>query len=70
MKAEELRVLDPEELSNRLRASRRELYELRFNLAVGQLENNSQIRRVRKDIARILTVMHLREQDAGTEEQA
>jgi large subunit ribosomal protein L29 len=70
VKAEELRVLDPEELSNRLRASRRELYELRFNLAVGQLENNSQIRRVRKDIARILTVMHLREQDAGTEEQA
>ncbi|HUZ89130.1 MAG TPA: 50S ribosomal protein L29 [Candidatus Acidoferrales bacterium] len=58
--AEELRVLDAEELSSRLKGARRELYELRFKLAVGQLENNRHVHRVRKDIARILTVVHER----------
>lgn len=53
-------MLATEELEGRLRSARRELYELRFRLAVGQLENHRQIRRVRKDIARILTVMHQR----------
>ena len=61
MKAEELAVLEPHELSDRLKASRRELYELRFQVAVGQLENNRQIRKVKKDIARILTVIRSRE---------
>ena len=63
MKAEELRTLDAEELGGRLKQARRELYELRFKLAVGQLENNREIRKARKDIARILTVMH--QQRAG-----
>ena len=58
MKAEELRTLDADELGGRLKQARRELYELRFKLAVGQLENNREIRKVRKDIARILTVIH------------
>ena len=61
MKAEELTVLEPHELSDRLKASRRELYELRFQVAVGQLENNREIRKVKKDIARILTVIRSRE---------
>jgi len=61
LKAEELRTLDAEELSSRLKGARRELYELRFKLAVGQLENNRQVLRVRKDIARILTVVHERQ---------
>jgi large subunit ribosomal protein L29 len=61
VKAEELAVLEPHELSDRLKASRRELYELRFQVAVGQLENNRQIRKVKKDIARILTVIRSRE---------
>lgn len=60
MKAEELRTLDSDELSSRLRGARRELYELRFKLAVGQLDDHRQIRKVRKDIARILTVVHAR----------
>jgi large subunit ribosomal protein L29 len=47
----------------RLRTARRELYELRFKHAVGQLENSSQISKVRHDIARIMTV--LRERDFG-----
>ena len=54
----ELRDLDGDELGVRLQQARRELYELRFKLAVGQLENNREIRKVRKDIARILTVIH------------
>lgn len=58
VKAEELRTLDAEELGGRLKQARRELYELRFKLAVGQLENNRQIRKARKEIARILTVIH------------
>src|SRR5262244_1331573 len=60
MKADELRTLDADELSSRLRGARRELYELRFKLAVGQLDDHRQIRKVRKDIARILTVVHAR----------
>jgi large subunit ribosomal protein L29 len=61
VKAEELTVLEEHELTDRLRQSRRELYELRFQVAVGQLENNRQIRKVKKDIARILTVIRMRE---------
>jgi large subunit ribosomal protein L29 len=60
MKVDELRVLEADELGGRLRASRRELYELRFKHAVGQLENSSQISKVRHDIARIMTVLHER----------
>ena len=63
MKVDELRVLEADELSLRMRAARRELYELRFKHAVGQLENSSQISKVRHDIARIMTV--LRERDFG-----
>ena len=63
MKVDDLRVLEADELGMRLRTSRRELYELRFKHAVGQLENSSQISKVRHDIARIMTV--LRERDFG-----
>ena len=63
MKVDELRVLEADELGVRLRTARRELYELRFKHAVGQLDNSSQISKVRHDLARILTV--LRERDLG-----
>lgn len=61
MKVDELRVLEVDELGGRLRAARRELYELRFKHAVGQLENSSEISKVRHDIARIMTVLTERE---------
>ncbi|HET7465618.1 MAG TPA: 50S ribosomal protein L29 [Candidatus Dormibacteraeota bacterium] len=61
MKVGELRVLEEDELNGRLRVARRELYELRFKHAVGQLENSSQIAKVRHDIARIMTVLSERE---------
>ena len=60
VKAEELHALDADELTSRLKGARRELYELRFKLAVGQLDDHRQVRKVRKDIARILTVVHTR----------
>ncbi len=60
IRTSELAELDSEQLAARLSGERRELYELRFKLAVGQLENNRQVRRVRKNIARILTVVQQR----------
>jgi len=60
MKVDELRVLQEDELGGKLKAARRELYELRFKHAVGQLENSSQIAKVRHDIARIMTVLQER----------
>jgi large subunit ribosomal protein L29 len=68
MKVDELRVLEVDELDGRLKAARRELYELRFKHAVGQLENSSQISKVRHDIARIMMVR--RERDFGIVAQA
>jgi large subunit ribosomal protein L29 len=67
VKAEELQTLDAEELNSRLKGARRELYELRFKLAVGQLDDHRQIRKVRKDIARILTVVHARRLEGAPE---
>jgi large subunit ribosomal protein L29 len=61
MKVDELRELEEDQLGDRLRSARRELYELRFKHAVGQLENSSQISKVRHDIARIMTVLSERE---------
>ena len=63
MRVDDLRILEADELGMRLRTARRELYELRFKHAVGQLDNSSQIKKVRHDLARILTV--LRERDLG-----
>jgi large subunit ribosomal protein L29 len=63
VKVNEFRELEEDQLGDRLRAARRELYELRFKHAVGQLENSSQISKVRHDIARIMTV--LTERDLG-----
>ena len=60
MQVQELRELDAEELSGRLKGARRELFELRFKLAVGQLDNPQQIKIVRREIARILTIVHER----------
>jgi large subunit ribosomal protein L29 len=66
MKVSELRVLEEDELGTRLKTARRELYELRFKHAVGQLENSSQIAKVRHDIARIMTVLTERELGIST----
>ena len=59
--APELRELDTEGLTERLRDAKEELFNLRFQMATGQLTNNRRLRVVRHDIARIYTVIRERE---------
>jgi large subunit ribosomal protein L29 len=59
--SDELRELRDEELRSRLRESKEELFNLRFQMATGQLDNNRRLRDVRHDIARIYTILRERE---------
>ena len=59
--AYELRELNSEELTSRLREAKEELFNLRFQMATGQLTNNRRLRTVKRDIARIYTVIRERE---------
>ncbi len=67
MKIKEVRELTTEELNARVYSLKEELYNLRRKKAVGQLENMMEIKRVRKDIAKVLTV--LRERELGLVEE-
>ena len=58
MKASEIRELTSAELESKLRDLKKELFNLRFQHAINQLDNPMRISAVKKDIARILTVMH------------
>ncbi len=69
-KAAELRGLADEELVGKLREAKEELFNLRFQAATGQLENHGRLRAVRKDIARIYTLMRERELGIETVENA
>jgi large subunit ribosomal protein L29 len=59
--AAEIRDLNDDELVRRLAESKEELFNLRFQVATGQLDNNRRLHHVRRDIARIYTVMRERE---------
>jgi large subunit ribosomal protein L29 len=59
--AAELRTLSEEEIATRLREAKEELFNLRFQVATGQLDNNRRLQTVRRDIARIYTVLRERE---------
>lgn len=59
--ASELRELPAEDLVARAREAKAELFNLRFQMATGQLDNNQRLRTVRHDIALIYTVMRERE---------
>ena len=59
--AGELRELTDDELTDKLRESQEELFNLRFQMATGQLDNNRRLRTVRREIARIYTVLNERE---------
>jgi large subunit ribosomal protein L29 len=59
--AGELRNIDTEDLVTKLREAKEELFNLRFQAATGQLESHGRLRAVKKDIARIYTVMRERE---------
>jgi len=56
MKAAELREVTTEELERKEQDLRRELFNLRFQQATGEIENPMRIRAIKKDIARVLTV--------------
>lgn len=58
MKVKELRTLTRDELVLRLRDAREELFNLKFQKKTGQLGNALRIRTVRKDVARLMTLLH------------
>ncbi len=64
--ANDMRELGAEELVLRLREAKEELFNLRFQMATGQMDNNRRLRTVRHDIARIYTVMRERELGLST----
>jgi len=61
MKASDLRGLSDQELLEKLEDAKRQLMNLRFQLAIGQLDNTSKIKETKKDIARIKTIIKERE---------
>jgi large subunit ribosomal protein L29 len=61
MKTTEIRELETSELVDKLKAARAELFNLRFQLATGQLDNTGRIAAVKKDIARLHTEIRARE---------
>ncbi len=61
VRANQIRDLSNEELASQLKDSKQELFNLRFQLATGQLDNPMRIREVKRTIARIKTIMRERE---------
>ncbi len=57
MKASEIRELTPEDMQQKVGELKQELFNLRFQHGVGQLENTSRIKQTRKDIARLKTIL-------------
>ena len=56
MKADDVRVMTPDQLSDELMKLKKEQFNLRFQRATGQLENTGRVREVRRDIARVKTI--------------
>ncbi|NLC95224.1 MAG: 50S ribosomal protein L29 [Bacilli bacterium] len=61
MKANEIRNLSTSEILKKIDELKTELFNLRFQLATGQLENTARIKQVKKDIARMKTILRERE---------
>ncbi len=74
-RARDLRDMVPEELENKLAETRQELFNLRFQHVTGQLDNSSRLGQLRRDVARISTILRAQEiaaaeatvQEAGNE---
>ena len=65
MKAQELKAKTPDELRDALVALKKEAFNLRFQQATGQLENTARMRIVRKEVARIKTVLNQKAAEAA-----
>ena len=70
MKMKDLRGLSVPDLQKKLKDSRQELFNLRFQMATGQLQNHRQIRHVRRNLAQILTELFLKEADRDSSQTA
>jgi len=68
LKVEEIRALSDEELIKQLEAAHQELFDLRFRLATKRLVNHREIPRVKREIARLKTI--IRERELGIERPA
>ena len=66
MKAEDLRTKTVDELNDELNGLAKEAFNLRFQKASGQLENTARVRGVRRDMARLKTVLKQRAQEAAS----
>jgi large subunit ribosomal protein L29 len=69
VKAKDLDELDAEELETRLADAKAELFNLRFQHVTGQLDNYARLGQLRRDVARIMTVMRAREIQTAEQEQ-
>ena len=58
MKAQDIRQMTAEELNGKLKELKEQLFNLRFQHAINQLDNPHKIEDVKKDIARVMTVLH------------
>ena len=70
MKAEDIRVKSSEELETVLADLKKEQFNLRFQSASGQLENTARVRQVRRDVARVQTLMAEKAAQAAAQEKA
>jgi len=70
MKMKDLQGLSMPDLQKKLKDSRQELFNLRFQMATGQLQNHRQIRHVRRNLAQILTEIYLKEGDGEAVQSA
>lgn len=68
MKASEIREMSVDDCNKKLTELKEELFNLRFQLAVSQLENTSRIKEVKRDIARIKTILRAEELNSGDNE--
>ena len=67
MKANEIRKMSSEDINNKVNELKNELFNLRFRLATGQLDNPSTIKNVKREIARVKTIIRERELEVGKE---
>ena len=66
-KLKELRALDDKELNKRITESKKELFDLRLKISTGTLEKPSRVDELRKDIARMKTILNERKNNGGEE---
>lgn len=65
MDAQEMRAKTPDQLRDQLVALKKEAFNLRFQQATGQLENTARMRNIRRDVARIMTVLNQKAAEAA-----